>query len=464
VISDSYRFVIAATLVAGFSAAAPTMARATDWYVSAGATGTGTSASPFGRIQDGLAAAQPGDTVYARPGTYPEALRSVRNATAAAPIVVRAVNGGSVTVTQAGVVLRVDHAYLVIDGLILDGQYAAADTLDVNAGATGFALRNAEVRRSSRDCIDIGATIGVSIEGSLVHHCLNATGGRTDAHGIVAGAVQDLAIRDTEVHTFSGDAFQVDPGRSAPGWDRVTIERCRFWLGPLPAAENGFPAGTVPGENAVDTKTLATAPRAHITIRDTQAWGFRGGLITNMAAFNLKEQIDAVVDGVTVWDSEIAFRVRGITSAAPGAWAVVQNAVVHDVTTAVRFEDDLENFRFWNATLGANVTRAFQAAASSATLDVRNIALLGATKPPQASDASNLALPSSAFVDVQTHDYHLTVGAAAVDRGVALPGVTTDRNGVTRPQGSAPDVGAYEWCTGSCLPAPSAPTNVRITE
>jgi hypothetical protein len=457
------KLVIALTVVASAGAAAPA-ARAADWYVSAGAAGSGTAASPFGRIQDGLLAAQPGDTVRVRPGTYREALTSVRGGTPAARIAVRAESGGPVIVTQAAApVLRVDHAYLLVEGLILDGQYAPADTLDVASSATGFVLRNAEVRRSGRDCIDIGAAAGVSIERSLVHHCLNAAGGRTDAHGIVAGAVHDLTIRDTEVHTFSGDAFQVDPGRSAPGWDRVTIEGCRFWLGPLPAAENGFPAGVVPGENAVDTKTLAAAPRAHIVIRDTQAWGFRGGLVTNMAAFNLKEQIDAVVDRVTVWDSEIAFRVRGITSTAPGAWAVVQNAVVHDVTTAVRYEDDLENFRFWNATVGANVTRSFQAAASSATLDVRNLAVLGGSTPPQASDTSNLALPIAAFVDVQAHDYRLTSGAAAIDRGAVLPGVTADRNGVARPQGTAPDVGAFEWCTTPCLSPPAAPTSVRIT-
>jgi hypothetical protein len=182
-----------------------------------------------------------------------------------------------------------------------------------------------------------------------------------------------------------------------------------------------------------------------------------------MAAFNLKEHVDALVDGVTVWDSEIAFRVRGTTSTAPSAWAVVQNAVVHDVTTAVRYEDDLENFRLWNATMGANVARAFQAASSSASLDVRNLAVLGAAKPPQASDVSNLALSPSAFLDVQAHDYRLTAGAAAIDSGVALPGVSADRNAVARPQGSAPDVGAYEWCTAPCLSPPRAPTKVRIT-
>ena len=76
-------------------------------------------------------------------------------------------------------------------------------------------------------------------------------------------------------------------------------------------AENGFAAGAVPGENAMDTKAAAANVRSRITVRDTIASGFRGGLISNMAAFNFKENVDATVDGVTVFDSEIAFRLRG---------------------------------------------------------------------------------------------------------------------------------------------------------
>ena len=54
------------------------------------------------------------------------------------------------------------------------------------------------------------APADVLIEDSLIHHTLNAARGRTDAHGVVAGAVQRLTIRRTEIHTFSGDAVQLE--------------------------------------------------------------------------------------------------------------------------------------------------------------------------------------------------------------------------------------------------------------
>jgi aconitate hydratase len=171
-------------------------------------------------------------------------------------------------VTASGRVLTVNHAFFRVDGLIFDGQYGFDDTVRVSGSGHAFQLLNAEVRRSTYDLIDIGAANGILIDHCLIHHALNAAGGRTDAHGIFAGALQDLTIRDTEIHTFSGDGVQVDPGRSAPGWNRVTIERAHIWLAPLPAPENGFPAGAVPGENAVDTKASASYPRATIVIDD----------------------------------------------------------------------------------------------------------------------------------------------------------------------------------------------------
>lgn len=434
-------------VVIGLVVAFPPATEGTEWFVAPAGAVTGTGAFSFDRIQDGLNAAQPGDVITVRPGTYTETIRTVRHGLAERPVVLRAEAGrGSVVVTAPGNVLMVNHAYLVVDGLVFDGQFGEADIIDVNRGADYLVLRNSEVRRSSRDAIDIAQTEGVLIENCLIHHALNPTGGRSDAHGIVTGAVRGLTIRDTEIHTFSGDAIQLGSGRTAPGWNQVTIDGGRFWLAPLRNAENGFAAGTVPGENAVDTKANSGLPRARIIIRNTVAWGFRGGLIDNMAAFNLKENIDATVDGVTVRDSEIAFRLRGPTSSHPaGARVVVRNAVVHDVTIAFRYENEIDNLRIWNNTLGFGVTTMFHAASSSRRgLDVRNLLVLGSALSAEASHASNLAVGVEAFLDAPTHNYRLSAGSAAIDVGETIAEIVSDRLGTARPQGKAFDVGAYE--------------------
>jgi hypothetical protein len=417
---------------------------ASEWYVAVDGKGTGTREAPFGRIQDALAVAQPGDTIHVSPGTYEESLRTVRGGSPDRPIVVRASSArGSVLVTASGRVLTVRHPYHIFEGLVLDGQYGMDDIVRAGDEADGLVLRDCEIRRTSRDGIDLGAPADVLIENSIVHHALNAANGRTDAHGIVAGGVRRLTIRNTEVHTFSGDAFQVDPDRESPGWDDITIDGCRFWLRPLPAAANGFPAGVVPGENAVDTKAARSGHRPRIVIRNTTAYGFRKGLIPNMAAFNLKEEIDAVIDAVTVHSSEIGFRLR-----APAA-VRIQNAVIHDVEYAVRYEDDIETVTVWNSTFGGGIGHHFFAAESPRTvLDVRNVAVLGDRLPSGISDRSNLALGADAFVNAAAHDYRLKPSSPAIDRGIVLERVDRDRQGVKRPQGKAHDIGAYEHPAG----------------
>ncbi len=435
-----------------------TPSAAAERHVAPGGTGTGTAAAPFGRVQDALAAAQPGDVVIVAPGTYAERLGTVRSGSAGVPITIRARDGrGSVIVTASGRVLTVAHAWVMVETLVFDGQYGQDDVVRISSGGTGFTLKNSEVRRTTRDAVDMGAVDDVLIEGSLIHHALNAANGRTDAHGVVAGSARRLTIRNTEIHTFSGDAFQIDPGRSAPGWDDVLIEGCRFWLEPLPAAENGFAAGIVPGENAVDTKVNSTVSRPKLTIRNTEAYGFRGGLIGNMAAFNIKEAVDAVLDRVTVHSSEIAFRLR-----AP-ANIRLQNAVVHSVSTAVRYEDNIQGLRIWNSTFGAGVSRLFDAASSSGSvLDIQNVAFLGTARPAQAPSVSNLMLTAAAFIDVSKHNYQLTATSPANDAGTTLADVRVDRDGTTRPQGQAYDVGAYERVVSVTTPEPDASAEVVL--
>jgi len=436
----------------------PAGATAAEWFVASGGTGHGSSAAPFGRIQDALNVAQAGDAVTVGAGTFSETLSSVRNGTASAPIRIRAAGArGTTIVTASGRVLTINHAHQVVEGLVLDGQYGIDDLIRVSSTGHWLQLRNLEIRRSSRDLIDMAAPQGVLIEQCLIHHALNPTNGRSDAHGIVAGAVQDLTIRNTEIHTFSGDGVQIDPGRAAPGWNRVTIEGARIWQQPLPAAENGFPAGVPPGENAVDTKASPSFARSTITIRDTVAFGFRdSAYVGNAAAFNLKENIDATVDRVTVSDSQIAFRARGANSAAPvGAWVTVRNAVISNVNTAFRYEDNIERLRIVNSTIGTAVANPFVAASSSgAGVSTTNILVLGTLPSLISSSPGNMAVGPTAFVNAGGGDYHLTADSPAVDRGVTLADVTVDRDGTERPQRARHDVGAFEQRPASATAPP----------
>jgi hypothetical protein len=400
----------------------------------------------FRIIQEAINAAQPGDEVIITGGTYAESLTTQRHGTAQARITIRAAAGAIVVVTHPGQVLDVQHAFMTVDGLILDGQFGAKDLLHVGSAANHFILRGSEVRRSARDCVDMDAPENVLIESTQIHHCLFWDGQRQDAHGITGDGVQGLTIRDTEIFYVSGDAIQFAPSRAF--WDNITVENCHFWNGPLPQAAAGFAAGMVTGENAFDTKTPTSGPRSRLLIRNCLMHGFRG-VISNQAAMNIKENVDVTVDRVTIYDSDIAFRMRG------PARATVTNCVLYDVSRGVRYEDGIDPLRFYNCTFGGNIARAFQNVGGNP--EVRNSLFLAGSKPSEANHTSNLAVPATHFVDPTRHDYHLTQGASAIDTGLLLDAVRTDRDGVTRPQGAASDIGAYERFSSLTDTTPPAP-------
>src|SRR5512147_3050339 len=81
-------------------------ANAKEWFVQAGASGTGEAGSPFGSIQQGIDAAQPGDIVTVAAGSYAESLVTKRDGSAQAPITLRASAGQSVVVSVNDTLLR----------------------------------------------------------------------------------------------------------------------------------------------------------------------------------------------------------------------------------------------------------------------------------------------------------------------------------------------------------------------
>ena len=57
----------------------------------------------------------------------------------------------------------------------------------------------------------------------------------------------------------------------------------------------------------------------------------------------------------------------------------------------------------------------------------------------------NLAGVDPKFVDIDARDLHLKAGSPAIDSGETLTEVTSDKDGIKRPHGSAYDLGAFEY-------------------
>lgn len=403
-------------------------------------------------IQTAMNDASPGDTIILAAGTYAEDLSTETSGSEDAPITVKADEDATVTITAVGEVLQIDHPHWHFDSIVFDGQFGESDTIDINDDAHHTHLRNVVVQNSSRDCIDMGAPSNVRIESSTIHSCLwfdNDEEERRDAHGVTGGAVQDLTIIDTEIHTFSGDAIQFDPGREAPGWNNIVIQGCRLYLEPLAEDLNGFEAGQVTGENAIDTKTNTEADRATLLVEDTEAWGFKTGLdIDNQAAFLIKEGVDATFRRVLVRDSEIGFRVRGPTSTRPvGAHVRLENTLLTDLDAGIRFEDNIEVLTVLYTTFGMGIHNPFVEVGSTATTpEIKNSLFTDTGLPTIASEAQgNRAASEADYVDADARNHRLVETSGAIDAGIPIDGIATDYDNLDRWIGDAPDAGAFEF-------------------
>ena len=398
-------------------------------------------------IQEALATALPGDTLIIEAGTYSEALQSVTAASIDAPITLRAAEGARVVIGAGGTAVTLSHPGHVLDGLVLDGSYGPAAVLRIEDAASDTRVTGVEVLQGGRSCVELGAPENVAFEESVIHHCLWWEDGAEDAHGIVAGAAIGLSLSGVEIHTFSGSGLLLDPNRDPAGWDALTVEDSTFWLAPLSTAENGFPAGVVPGKNAIETRVAEDGGRPSVFVARTTAHGFSNGSADVTAAFYWKESVDVTMDRITVYDSAVAMRVRGPDDTRPdSAWLTLTNSLIYDVDVAFRYEDDVDRLALWANTLGSGVDVPFVAVEDEGQgLDVQNLLLLGSTLPIEASTAlGNLAVSELAFVDAAAHDYHLAEGSPALDLGLDLPLVTTDFDGEARPQGLGTDIGADE--------------------
>jgi len=79
-----------------------------------------------------------------------------------------------------------------------------------------------------------------------------------------------------------------------------------------------------------------------------------------------------------------------------------------------------------------------------------------------AAPASNIATSNAYFINEPARDYHLVAGSAPIDAGVNS-GITLDVDGITRPQGTSWDIGAYEFAGGSPTPTPTATPTATAT-
>ena len=114
------------------------------------------------------------------------------------------------------------------------------------------------------------------------------------------------------------------------------------------------------------------------------------------------------------------------------------NIIIHTVNSALAIEN-YNGLSAWQNTTGQD-THSFSVTGTSATNILSKIFVNPGTDP-------------------STANYELLANSPALDAGITVTDASLDMNAISRPSGSAYDLGAYEYITGDVMPIPQ---NVSI--
>src|SRR6185437_14608442 len=368
-----------------------------------------------------VAAAKPGETINVAPGTYvfPDRLRlnTSNPGVSGSPITLIAQQGpGTVTFNancnEEGIYVA-GASFWIVDGFkITNGQYHG---IKIDNGSTDIVLRNNVIFNNT--C------------------AWNAAADPTEQYsGVKGGGTGPVNGLYAERVTLSNNEIYLqNSGYGGTNLQGIDCNGCKDW--------------TVDHNYVHDmTTTNATLSGTGIQFKS----GSAGTMIdSNRVARCGLVGIDYGGFGTASWGGETHQHVGGI----------VRNNVVWGNADAGISAVDTQDGKVYNNTLFnnghapdvrvASVNLSYKNNILDAALDLRD----GTT----ASSSNNLALsaPSngSLFVNATGADFHLaSTAAAAIDQGASLPAdVPVDADGLSRPQGAAFDIGAYEF-KGSAPP------------
>jgi hypothetical protein len=409
----------------GWAAAAPLRT----FYVDPAGndTAAGSIASPWRTLQKAANTVRAGDLVIVRAGRY-AGLYLTTSGTAIDPIVFRAEPGAIVDAQNP----------TTPDGINLEG-------------ASYIVIENFTVTGVPRAGIRAVLNHHVTIRGN--------TGDLNGRWGILTGFSDDLLI---ESNTMSRSQAEHGIYVSNSG-DRPVIRRNHVWgnnangihmNGDLSQGGDGVIAGAVVEGNIIHDNGVAGG--SGINCDGVQSSIIRNNLLYNNHASGISlYQIDG---GQPARNNQLLNNT--IIMASDARWAInIQNASTGNVVRnnilynqhSFRGSIDISSDSLPSFVSDSNVVM------DRLSIDGTRVTLAAWRGATGQDGQSIIATPATIFADFTGNDYHLSATSPARDAGGALANVTDDLEGAPRPQGTAFDIGAYEF------PASTAPVALTVT-
>jgi hypothetical protein len=436
-------------------------------------TNAGTQAAPWKTFRKAAASVQPGDAIYILPGRYSEALVPQNSGTEGKYILFAAADPDSLPILDgAGAKedrISIDQInYLKLCNLVVlnSTQYGVKVGGGNHINLLGIAVENAGEAaiylEGTEDLVVDGCHTRSSVSSGIgVWYCkraavrhnkvVNACGDADKSHeeSISISGTEDFEVSDNEIWF---DTTPVETG-SAAIKIKESCQRGKVFNN----YAHDFPEGSI-GLDAWEAGLAGTPTLNTIDIynnRIERAGGIRVsseelGIVENINIYN--NLLLHTNNGIMITHSakngpknNVSISNNTIYEGAPDGWGGIW-IVTENFTNAV-IRNNIVVSNDWSM---GKITLGYASRLSEVIVD-HNLVLgpkngiEGFPDAVELSDQPGNSTADPAFVNAAAGDLHLLAGSPAIDQGAAIAIVTTDFDSVSRPQGAAYDIGAFEY-------------------
>jgi len=401
-----------------------TLACAATFYVAPGGSdgNPGTAGQPWATLQHAANSGNAGDTVLVQPGTYAGAKFS-RSGTLGAPITFHAEPGvvidapGPLNTNSDNLWIR-NANDVVLEGFEVSGAPRAGIAIqgESAAPATGNVVRDCFSHHNGRWGIFTAYAQNLVIED-------NETSSSGTEHGIyVSNSADNPVIRGNVSHHNHASGIQINADPRLAGDKIITNALVEANI----VYENGL--GGAAGINLASVRNSIVRNNLLYANHASGIAGWDDGAGRKWGTKNNKFLNNTIVMAA---DGRFALSLKNGSSG-----NVVENNIIFHPGSQGSIEIDRSSRSGFISDDNVVVNRF--------SLDGRFITF--AQWRAKGYDAHSILATSldALFVNVAADDYHLKSGSPAIDAGIAVPEVTDDLEGRTRPQGAGYDIGAYE--------------------